>query len=138
MECRAGCKIDDFKSELETIEAFSQYGEFDLADTDGVMPTLVLSKVDANLACLDESCKMSWAVFIKSKLLSEEDVDPVLSRRAVHVLTEMFDGEASIPLSKLSDYKQLKRFWASVAPEGSMDEKLVAEINKEDSQQVRL
>jgi len=128
IECRAGWKVDEFKTVLETIDAFGSYGEFDLADTDGIMPTLVISKVNENLDCADETCKLAWKEFLKMKLFfTEEERDHEPKLKIMQVLTDMFQGQNSIPLKKIAEYNKLKKFLSIVDPE----EKYLLEIDEE-------
>jgi len=92
VEIRVGCKIDDFKTALESIEEFHNYGDLDLLDTAGSMPRLSVSKVDAELMCTDPSCQDAWKHFLKWKLFSDFD-DSSLSKDCLKILTKMFQSD---------------------------------------------
>jgi ribosomal protein L14 len=72
------------------IEEFHQHGELDVADNAGTMVDLTVSKVDENLDCCQESCKDIWSMFVRSKLVVDDEKKR-LNENCVQLLRKLFE-----------------------------------------------
>jgi hypothetical protein len=90
VEIRAGRKLDEAKTGLEMIDEFHQHGELDVADNAGTMVDLTVSKVDENLDCCQESCKDIWSMFVRSKLVVDDEKKR-LNENCVQLLRKLFE-----------------------------------------------
>ena len=127
VEIRAGRKIDEAKKGLETIEEFHQHGELDVADNAGDIVDLTVSKVEESLECSQESCREGWSMFVKSKLV-EEDEKKRMKENCVKSFRKIFErsfNDSSIPFEKVlteSDGNQVGKFIKILLKSEEIDE----------------